>query len=400
MEIKELNWHLILSLIIVQLAMSIAIIFSCKTVLADKYVNVSDEGMSPTLQSNNNALQRIINENTRGVTTIYIPKGSYTFTQGAILLHSNINFKFQTGANFAIYKNQSLSFVYPSLYNGYNGGISNISWNNGTFKGSDTGGQSSFTQSMNHARNVRFDNCTFYNVENSGGHVFDIDGSHDITVNNSTFLGFNSRSDTDYKEAIQIDYSNKEAMTYVYNKDKYDDLPSYNIYVSSNRFLPIFNGKKIKYYAPNPIGQHIIYDDAKAGIIHDIHFNHNQVLDSKPRRSLGTGTINFEGVSNLYMFGNTFENRGVPGPLNYIRVYNPLLKYKMQGVYIYGNNFINVDPTKRYIVVESVQHGIPFYNIAVINNRVVTAKQEFTFLDTGNSKAIEKNNEFTDVVSR
>lgn len=72
----------------------------------------------------------------------------------------------------------------------------------------------------------------------------------------------------------------------------------------------------------------------------------------------------------------------------------------MQGIYIYGNRFINVDPIKRYIVVESVQHGIPFSNIAVVNNRIVTTQQKFTFLDTGTTQAIEKNNEFTDIVSR
>lgn len=398
-KIKKVNCYLDLRLAITLLVIGIAMILSFKSAFANTYVNASDEGMSPVLKSNNKVLQHIIDTN-RGETTIYIPKGNYPFTQGAIILHSNINFEFQKGASFAIYDNQSLSFVYPSLYKGYNGGISNISWKNGTFKGSDINGQSSFTQSMNHAQNIRFDGCTFNNVENSGGHVFDIDGSHGINIKNSTFLGFNSQADTDYKEAIQIDYSNKKAMTYVFNKDKYDDLPSYDIYVLNNRFLPILNGKKIKYYAPNPIGEHIIYDDAKAGIIHDIHFNDNQVVDSKPRRNLGTGTINFEGVSNLYMFGNIFENQGVTGPLNYVRVYNPLLKYKMQGVYIYGNRFINVDPIKRYIVVKSVQYGIPFSNIAVVNNRIVTTQQEFTFLDTGTTQAIERNNEFTDIVSR
>ncbi|MCU4683196.1 hypothetical protein [Lactiplantibacillus paraplantarum] len=87
MKIKKMDCYLCLRLLIIQLVIGVAMVLSYKSVFASTFVNVSDDGMSPVLKSNNKALQHIIDTN-KGETTIYIPKGNYTFTQGAIILES------------------------------------------------------------------------------------------------------------------------------------------------------------------------------------------------------------------------------------------------------------------------------------------------------------------------
>lgn len=367
---------------------------------ADTFVNAQDEGLSTDKNvDNNKELQEIIKNHVEGKVVIYIPRGRYVFHQGAIVLHSNINFKFQLGAKFVVYKNQMLSFSYPSYHKGYNGGITNVSWENGTFEGSDVDGQSSFVQSMNHAQNISFTNCEFVNAENPEGHIMDIDGSRNIGIFRCTFIGFNDNSHDDYKEAIQIDYSNKKAMSYVLKNDKYDDLPSYNININNNRFLPLLVKHKIKYYAPNPTGEHITYNNAKAGIIHNIYFDNNEVVDSAPRRQPQTGTINFEGVSNVFIFNNHFSNIRALGPASYIRVHNPLKSYRMGGVYISKNTFSNINPTQQYIIIRSANSKNPFYQVYVENNKIVTDKQQFLFVGGGNPNIVQNGNKVLDVVT-
>ncbi|AVK64752.1 N-acetylmuramoyl-L-alanine amidase [Lactobacillus sp. CBA3606] len=369
--------------------------------LADSFINVQNEGMSTDEKvDNNKSLQKIIDQHRNGQTTIYIPRGVYCFNSGAIVLHSNLHFKFENGAEFVIYDNQLLSFSYPSPANGYDGGINNISWTNATFRGSDINGQSSFVQSMNHAQNISFDKCVFYNSENPEGHVLDIGGSRNISVKRSSFIGFNFISKSDYKEAIQIDYSNKKAMSYILRDDKYDDLPSYNIYINDNQFLPIMKKNKIKYYAPNPIGEHIIYNNAKAGIVHDVHFDNNEVVNSIPRRQMQTGIVNFEGASNIFIFNNNFSNTVAAGPASYIRVHNPLKTYKMSGIYIAGNTFSNINPTRQYIIIQSIRQNNPFRQSYVNNNEVISDWRNSVFINGGNRGTIQKNNKILDVITR
>ncbi|MGV7699695.1 hypothetical protein PJM27_29305, partial [Mycobacterium kansasii] len=71
----------------------------------------------------------------------------------------------------------------------------------------------------------------FDNAESPTGHYIDIDGSHNVNITNSVFTGFNGSQD--YKEAIQVDYSNKKAMSYKNAGDQYDNLPSYDVTVDN-----------------------------------------------------------------------------------------------------------------------------------------------------------------------
>nr|WP_253955916.1 glycoside hydrolase family 55 protein [Lactiplantibacillus pentosus] len=367
---------------------------------ADTTINVKNEGMSANPNvTNNNALQKIIDTHRHEPVIIYVPKGDYAFSKGVIVLHSNITFKFASGAVFTINNGQLVSFSYPSVKAGYDGGVGNISWVNATFRGTDVNGQSGFVQSMNHAQNISFDRCVFYNSEYSDGHDLDIDGSHNIRITNSSFFGFNANPSADYKEAIQIDYSNKKAISYILQDDKYDNLPSYDIYVSNNRFLPIIRQGKIKYYAPNPIGQHMIYNNGKNGIIHDIYFVNNLVSDPKPRQQAQTGIVNFEGVSNVFIFNNYFRNEYVAGPATYVRIHNPLPRSQMSGVYIRKNIFYDVNPTKQYILVQAFWKNNYFKNVFIENNEVVTNNMT-KFITKNDEMVSQKENHVLDILAR
>ncbi|MBQ0837628.1 glycosyl hydrolase family 28-related protein [Lactiplantibacillus pentosus] len=370
---------------------------------AATFVNARDAGMSERTD-NNKALQHIINKYDTDQTTIYVPKGSYYFSKGVIKLHSNLTFEFAKGASFRIHHGQFLSFSYPSPRKGYDGGVKNVTWKNASFIGSDVAGQSSFVQSMNHAQNITFEDCYFYNAENPEGHYFDIDGSHNIRIENTTFFGFNSSKARPYKEAIQVDYSNPVAMSYKIDGDKYDNLPSYDIHVINNRFMPIRNSDGIRYYAPNPIGEHTIYNSGKAGIIHDIYFSGNEVVDPQPLSNADYGTVNFDAVSNLWITNNRFYNYSSEGPVNYIRLNNPLKDYTMNNITISNNEFLNVEPTGQFILFDTrTKHHTSFKGVRVMENVVIPLKNKAPFIqgsfnipDTSNIK----DNTVLDALSR
>lgn len=368
---------------------------------ADTFINAKDAGLTER-SSNNKALQNIIDKHKDGMTTIYVPKGAYFFSKGVIKLHSNLTFEFAAGASFKIHHGQFLSFSYPSASKGYNGGIKNVTWKNATFIGSDDTGQSAFIQSMNHAQNITFKNCYFYNAETPEGHYFDIDGSHNVRIENSVFMGYNSSKLRPYKEAIQIDYSNPVAISYKLNNDQYDNLPSYDIHVVNNRFLPIRNADGIKYYAPNPIGEHTTYGNGKMGIIHDIYFSSNEVVDPQPLTNTDYATINFDAVSNLWITNNLFTNYGTEGPVSYIRLNNPLKEYTMKNITISNNEFLNVEPINQFVLFDSKYHN-GFVDVNVQQNTVIPLKNKASFIK-GSSNIPDisgiKDNTVLDALSR
>jgi len=348
---------------------------------ASNSINAKSQGLSGNSKTvNNNALQNILDKWNGDSLTIKVPKGIYLFDSGAIRLHSNVTFEFDKGAVFRVTSGDMVSFVYPSPNAGYNGGISNVKWKGATFQGDNTAkGQSSFTQSINHATNVTFSGCTFYDAEAPYGHDLDIDGSHDIQVTNSTFVGFNGIQD--FKEAIQIDYSDLIAMSYRNPGDKYDDLPTYDVTVNKNRFLPIYGTSgQISSYAPNPIGEHAVYDNGKAGIIHDIHFTNNTVVDPKPLTENGAGNIRFIDVYNLWVTNNKFINRRGVVSGNYIYLNNVLPNYRMANLNIENNIFTNVNPTSQYIFLSSVDLSDPMTDINITGNKIITRKRRIPFV--------------------
>lgn len=350
---------------------------------ADQTINVQSQGMVGNGKTDNSAkLQQIIDNSNENV-TIHVPKGNYLFTNAkldAIVLHSHMTFDFDKGAEFTIKNGDRMAFVYPSPKSGYNGGISNITWNNAFFRGdyNKSAGQSVFVQSIHHAQHVNFNNCTFDNAESPTGHYLDIDGSHDVNVKNSTFTGFNAQ--TDYKEAIQVDYSNHKAMSYHEPGDVYDNLPSYDVNVTKNKFVPLSNKSgSVKSFAPNPIGQHALYANGAGGIIHDIHFTNNYVQDAKPLLSADGANIHFVCVSNLYISNNTFENKGALGSGNYIRIYNLSPIVKMSNIQITNNKFVNLNPNNRYVYFDNSK-GDGITGVKVTGNKITSSKSKIPFV--------------------
>lgn len=345
-------------------------------------INAVHQGMVGNAKTiNNDAFQEMIDkyDNDDGV-TVHVPKGTYVFDAGHVVLHSNLNFKFDKGAVFRITNGNRLNIAYPSPKFGYDGGISNVTWNNATFQGDNTSaGQSVFVHSIHHAQDVTFNGCTFDNAESPTGHYIDIDGSHDITVKNSIFTGFNGSMD--YKEAIQVDYSNKKAMSYKLAGDQYDNLPSYNVTVDHNQFLPVSRKSgQVQSYAPNPIGEHAVYKKGQAGIIHNVYFTNNTVVDPKPLLADGVATIHFKCVSDLYITGNKFINQHVLGSGNYIYLYNSQPDYKMTNLNVTDNTFTNVNPTKQYVYLDSGTTDNPMTNVTIEDNKVTTQKKGIPFV--------------------
>ncbi|ANN48312.1 N-acetylmuramoyl-L-alanine amidase [Levilactobacillus brevis] len=345
-------------------------------------INAKHQGLvGDGATSNNTALQAMIDKWSDNV-TIHVPKGTYLFDAGNIKLHSNITFKFDKGAVFRITGGQRVNFVYPSPEAGYDGGISNVTWQNATFQGDNTSaGQSVFTQSIHHAQNVNFDKCVFDNAESPTGHYIDIDGSHNVNITNSVFTGFNGSQD--FKEAIQVDYSNKKAMSYKNAGDQYDNLPSYNVKVDNNQFLPVSKKSgQVQSYAPNPIGEHAIYGHGAAGIIHDVYFTNNTVVDPKPLLDDGVATIHFKGISNLWITGNKFINQHVLGSGNYIYLYNSEADYQMTNLNITDNTFTNVNPTKQYVYLDSSTAKNPMTGVTITGNQATTQQSVVPFVNS------------------
>jgi len=354
---------------------------------ADDNINATDQGMIGDGKTDNAPMLQKILDDTKNEdnVTIHVPKGNYLFTNAelnAIVLHSHITFDFDKDAVFQIAHGDRMAFVYPSPNAGYDGGISYVNWNNATFRGDYTqdDGQSVFVQSINHAQHVNFNGCTFDNAESPTGHYIDIDGSHDVNIENSTFTGFNANTDFDYKEAIQVDYSNTKAMSYHQPGDAYDNLPSYDINVNKNNFVPLSNASgTVKSFAPNPIGQHVVYAKGVGGIIHDIHFTNNYVQDAKPQLSDDGANIHFVCVSNLYISNNTFENKGALGSGNYIRIFNTSPTVKMSNIQITDNNFVNLDPNNRYVYFDNTK-GAGISGVKVTGNKITSSKSNIPFV--------------------
>ncbi|AKP64937.1 N-acetylmuramoyl-L-alanine amidase [Levilactobacillus koreensis] len=364
---------------------------------ADTTVNAVHQGMTgDSKTSNNDALQNLIDKWDNGAVTVHVPKGTYVFDAGNIVLHSNMTFKFDKGAVFRITDGNRVNFVYPSPEAGYDGGISNVTWKGATFQGDNMeAGQSVFTQSIHHAKNISFDQCVFDNAESPTGHYIDIDGSHDVNITNSVFTGFNGSQD--FKEAIQVDYSNKKAMSHKNPGDKYDNLPSYDVTVDNNQFLPVSKKSgQVDSYAPNPIGEHAVYGHGAAGIIHNVYFTNNTVVDPKPLLDDGVATIHFKCVSNLWITGNKFINQHVLGSGNYIYLYNSEPGYQMSNLNITDNTFTNVNPTKQYVYLDTKDTTNPMTDVTIQNNDVTTQHKGSTFVDsnfplTGSGMTIDKN---------
>jgi len=207
-------------------------------------------------------------------------------------------------------------YRFRSFGKGYGNGVSNVTVTGGTFSGdfdsNITYGHTSSNAMVgvfHHSENITFKNVKF-NMTTSDSHTFDLGGCRNIIIDNCEFYGLKpSRASREHVEAIQIDYSNAKGLTDKSQSElaNVDGSPTYNVSVTNSKFLAIYNDDgSIKYYAPNPIGEHASYSD---GLPHDIVFENNNVIDAMPISTGNiSGWVHFFGINNLIVRNNLFKN--------------------------------------------------------------------------------------------
>ena len=152
--------------------------------------------------------------------------------------------------------------------------------------------------------------------------------------------------------------------------------------VDNNQFLPVSKKSgQVQSYAPNPIGEHAIYGHGAAGIIHDVYFTNNTVVDPKPLLDDGVATIHFKGISNLWITGNKFINQHVLGSGNYIYLYNSEANYQMTNLNITDDTFTNVNPTKQYVYLDSSTTKNPMTDVTITGNQATTQQSVVPFVN-------------------
>lgn len=276
-------------------------------------------------------------------TIIYVPVGTYRFHE--VVMRSNVDFRFSAGAVFKGLDGTQNFFRYFT-----NNDVHNVVWRNATFEGTIQAGNfidglGQCNHDMRQAHEVYFYNCTFNRCQAKGCHVLDLQGSYNIFIFNSKFIGYGQAGE------VNQNYSDKETIQLDYN----DNQTTHHVYVINCQFLPAYDTTgKVLAWAGNPIGQH--GDNPKQPICHII-FTNNYVLDPIPVfDNKIKGTLHFPVIQGLVIANNKFERQqGFTSP-TYIQLWDPLgnhaddpIEEASDSLYIGSNNFVNVDPTVDYI---------------------------------------------------
>jgi len=277
-------------------------------------ISVKDFGaIGDKVNDDSNAInEAFLAASTGDVNNVYIPKGIY-------LVKNDIDFQSNTNVVLhpeAVIYGPGMYYRFRSFGKGYGNGVSNVTVTGGTFSGdfdsNITYGHTSSNAMVgvfHHSENITFKNVKF-NMTTSDSHTFDLGGCRNIIIDNCEFYGLKpSRASREHVEAIQIDYSNAKGLTDKSQSElaNVDGSPTYNVSVTNSKFLAIYNDDgSIKYYAPNPIGEHASYSD---GLPHDIVFENNNVIDAMPISTGNiSGWVHFFGINNLIVRNNLFKN--------------------------------------------------------------------------------------------
>lgn len=185
---------------------------------------------------------------------------------------------------------------------GYGSSANNIYAHGIRFKGSfAASGREACAFALHHSDNVLVEFCTFEEMQGQG-HCFDICGSRNITIRDNKFLGFKTTGGAYQRsEAIQVDISSSGSVSV--SDTTYDGLPTINVTVTNNKFLPLTVGG-VTYPAPNPLGSH-----SKSTWHENIYFVGNLVLDARTEDAPASSTpgwIHFLTARNLRIIDNTF----------------------------------------------------------------------------------------------
>lgn len=244
----------------------------------------------------------------KGGGVVFFPKGDYLIN-GLIELTSNIHILGDLGTIIrkTLTSNEVYVFVTGKTKGtkGYGGGAKNISFSNIDFMGYLQGdSRKSLSITLNHAENVRFENCRFINCI-TNGHAIDLAGCNDVDIYNCQFIGSHFVDGREYTEAIQIDSSAPAALENGFSN--YDSLPTKNVRVENCKFLPYYDSSgRIVQYAPNPIGNH----GFTGGMYYEgVIFRNNLMVDGWRQDSNNwRAWIHFYGLRDSEFTGNRFLN--------------------------------------------------------------------------------------------
>lgn len=296
--------------------------------------------------------------------TVFVPAGKYLLTHD-LVFKSNIVFEMDHNA---VLYGPGQYFRFDTTTTGYGGGVSNVIVRGGTFAGNyDATGVTNahadgnaFNGALHHAQHIEFDRVTFH-MTTSNSHTLDLGGCDDIYVHDCDFEGMLVRNSREYVEAVQVDYSQLNALTYHDDVQdaNLDGLPTINVKVTNNRFIPIYAADgTVKYPAPNPFGEHAAYD---SGCPKHLSFIGNTVLDAPKAGGavLSEAWVHFVSVSDLKIKNNTFKNTthtdnsaiglySTDTPLpNYNGTVTGTLESTQEGVEIVDNTFIGFDAVEQ-----------------------------------------------------
>lgn len=264
-------------------------------------VNVKDygatgDGMTDDVTAIRQALKALTSA---GGGTLLFPPGTYN-ASAAMQVTDNVNI---SGYGATITRG---FFGLSERGRGYGAGPRNVTIRGMRFLGSFTGTKRVVGMSWHHAQNITIEDCIFEQCI-AWGHTFDLQGCDGVAIRNNTWLGFDP-TQSPHSEAIQCDISALSGAS-VAEADitRYDALPTRNVLVEHNQFLPLTVGGTA-YPCPNPIGSH---GGVEGAFYDNITFRNNVVRHPTSEHDWYPGAIHFIGARGLKIHDNTFE--GLPG---------------------------------------------------------------------------------------
>ena len=270
------------------------------------FVNVRDYGAKGDGTTDDTAaVQAAMNAvKANGGGRLFFPYGDY-YIRDLVWLCSNVEIygdratirkKFSTDPSYVVFAGSSGSTT------GYGAGANNVYIHDLTFRGKfGTGGRGLCVLALNHSDDVLAERLNIAEAS-GGGHRFDLGGCRRVMIRDCVFQGFDTSLGSTYNEDIQADYSTRRSGSFLEpDVNCYDGLPSQDVVVENNHWLPWTTGG-VTYPAANPFGTHGTVQNV---YITNIAFLNNTVLH--PISDDGTvvpGTLHFLAVKNLRVEGN------------------------------------------------------------------------------------------------
>jgi hypothetical protein len=333
----------------------------------DGVIDASSAGLIGDGETNNtknfNTLLQLLPR--KSTTTLSFPEGHFAFT-GVLNMVSNLNILGTPGKTYVQMPAGTVGDMviwYPTGGAKAYDGIHDVSWKNITFRGDyrDLTPTQTIFQSVMHASDISFDNCTFDMIQRPFGHILDVDGSTGVTVRNSTVIGSPNRGQT-FKEAFQMDVAALGASGYYDKETVFNNLPTTHMTIENNRFLPLRSESgRLLLPAAAPFGTHMAYAKTPEdeSYIRFGTFAGNYVENAAAFEGAGTensAVIHFDAADDITISDNTFVWTGeTPQPswavAFYSRSHRMVKPKAWHGITITGNTFKNFAPRRGAFVL-------------------------------------------------